>query len=196
MTLQEQIAEIDVKINSLNQKMTPLQQKKSSLIRMKDKLKDELDKQNVEAIRKESKEKQAEYFINAVGGGMYTYDAFKKFLTEETALALDCTYRSGCRQFRLRIAMHQDKSNLESVYESILFFMPMLKPNDDSVIEFDIMEESLSYHQSYYLNYDLDDGYWAVTSGGRSKLHKNKDLKYVLSKICEELYYIPVGEEE
>lgn len=199
MDIKTQIAELDVKLNEIREKILPLNERRGVLMRKRDILVDALDKQTVEEIQKEPKEKRAEYFINAVDGKLHTYNAFQKFLREETALSLDGI--NEMNQFCLRIEMHQDKSNLEAVHDDLMFFLPMLRPNEAGLITFDVMEITLSANDSYWLVYNCNDKAWQFTTGRRLRYNQkpltaNADLKKILSFICISAYYIPIEEEE
>lgn len=196
--LENQLATVKSNISEIDDIMKPYLEKKNMLRVLKNEISEKLDFINVEIILQSSRENQAEYLINSANSGSTTFKAWQKFIGQ-TSLS-SSFYNADTGQYYLGIAMHQDKSNLDATHNDLVFFLPMLKSDDDGLIKFTIMEETLSKNDTYWLVYDTNTLMWVFTTGHRLKYNQapiteHKDLKTVLSFICVTAYYIPIDED-
>ena len=141
--------------------------------------------------------KRMEFYINSPNSGHEIFRDATKFF-QDMGLAID-GYNPEINQHILRIAMNEDRSNLESVLKSLQRIKPYVKPIDGKLM-FDIFEHTCSLHDTYWLIFDVAEERWMCITG-RSLKRKQKpefesdSLRSVLAYICGSRYYIPIEDD-
>ena len=197
LTPEQHLAIIDERIDEIRAVVKPYQEKLSGLLKARQEIKDEIDKATASRVRAMTPKKRMEFYINSPNSGHEIFRDATKFF-QDMGLAID-GYNPEINQHILRIAMNEDRSNLESVLKSLQRIKPYVKPIDGKLM-FDIFEHTCSLHDTYWLSFDVAEERWMCITG-RSLKRKQKpefesdSLRSVLAYICETHYYTPIEED-
>lgn len=197
LTPEQQLTIVDERIAEIRAVMKPYQEKLNKLLDARKDIKEEVDHKTASRVRAMTPKKRMEFYINSPNSGHEIFRDATKFF-QDMGLAID-GYNPEINQHILRIAMNEDRSNLESVLKSLQRIKPYVKPIDGKLM-FDVFEHTCSLHDTYWLAFDIAEERWMCITG-RSLKRKQKpefesdSLRSVLAYICESRYYTPIEDD-
>ncbi|WP_426770658.1 hypothetical protein [Enterobacter cloacae complex sp. 363J6] len=195
--LEMQLETIDEMIAEIRAVMKPYQEKLNTLAEMRNKVKEEIDHKTASRVRAMTPKNRMEFYINSPNSGREIFSDATKFF-QDMGLGID-GYNPETNQHILRIAMNQDRSNLESVLKSLQRIKPYVKPIGGKLL-FDIFEHTCSQFNTYWLAFDVAEERWMCFTGWSLKRNQKPEfesdsLRSVLAYICETHYYTPIEDD-
>lgn len=192
-----QLETIDEMIAEIRAVMKPYQEKLNTLAEMRNKVKEEIDHKTASRVRAMTPKNRMEFYINSPNSGREIFSDATKFF-QDMGLGID-GYNPETNQHILRIAMNQDRSNLESVLKSLQRIKPYVKPIGGKLL-FDIFEHTCSQFNTYWLAFDVAEERWMCFTGWSLKRNQKPEfesdsLRSVLAYICETHYYTPIKDD-
>lgn len=197
LTPEQQLAIVDERIAEIREVMKPYQEKLNGLLKGRQEIKEEIDKATASRVRAMTPKQRMEFYINSPNTGREIFSDATKFF-QDMGLGID-GYNPETNQHILRIAMNEDRSNLESVLKSLQRIKPYVKPIDGKLM-FDIFEHTCSLHDTYWLAFDVAEERWMCITGRSLKRNQKPEfesdsLRSVLVYICETHYYTPIEDD-
>lgn len=197
LTPEQQLAIVDERIAEIREVMKPYQEKLNGLLKGRQEIKEEIDKATASRVRAMTPKKRMEFYINSPNSGREIFSDATKFF-QDMGLGID-GYNPEINQHILRIAMNEDRSNLESVLKSLQRIKPYVKPIDGKLL-FDIFEHTCSLNNTYWLAFDVAEERWMCFTGWSLKRNQKPEfesdsLRSVLVYICETHYYTPIEDD-
>lgn len=194
-TLEKQLTAITSELDEVRTQLEPLQKRATELNKKRIDLQERIDDIKAVIMRSSSVEKRIEYYLNSPRTGGETYRDAANFF-HELGVATN-TYNPDTNQSVIRVAMNEDHSNLDQVYEAIKLIKPFVKMNENNQLYFDIMDHMLSEYESYCFVYDTDSEVWEVhtyrsMTYNRDPLFASASLRKTLAYICKNHYYNPI----
>ncbi|AOG16277.1 hypothetical protein E_149 [Cronobacter phage vB_CsaM_leE] len=197
LTPEQQLAIVDERIDEIRAVMKPYQEKLNGLLKGRQEIKEEIDKATASRVRAMTPKQRMEFYINSPNSGHEIFRDATKFF-QDMGLGID-GYNPETNQHILRIAMNEDRSNLETVLKSLQRVKPYVKPIGGKLL-FDIFEHTCSQFSTYWLAFDIAEERWMCFTGWSLKRNQKPEfesdsLRSVLAYICETHYYTPIEED-
>lgn len=194
LTPEQQLAIVDERIAEIREVMKPYQEKLNKLLNARKDIKEEIDHKTASRVRAMTPKQRIEFYINSPNSGREIFHDATKFF-QDMGLAID-GYNPETNQHILRIAMNEDRSNLETVLKSLQRVKPYVKPIGGKLL-FDIFEHTCSQFNTYWLAFDVAEERWMCFTGWSLKLNQKPEfesdsLRSVLAYVCETHYYTPI----
>ncbi|QJI53194.1 hypothetical protein EBPL_00153 [Enterobacter phage EBPL] len=194
LTPEQQLAIIDERIDEIRAIVKPYQEKLNGLLKARQEVKDEIDHKTASRVRAMTPKQRIEFYINSPNSGHEIFRDATKFF-QDMGLAID-GYNPETNQHILRIAMNEDRSNLETVLKSLQRVKPYVKPIGGKLL-FDIFEHTCSQFNTYWLAFDVAEERWMCFTGWSLKRNQKPEfesdsLRSVLAYVCETHYYTPI----
>jgi hypothetical protein len=188
-TLETEIENLELQRAVIFQKMAPLQTEAARLYSEIDKRRNEMDDLKLLELKAEGKLDWG-FLLTAMPESSARYKAKSKAFAEAGLNGMG--YFPETNQYNVTIALYHDRNpendaRNDKQLASVIEILPFLKPHEaDGAKWIDIMEESLSAHDHYYLK-AFPDGKFTV--GGRWRQESFPTLEVAWEYIRAQVYY-------